>query len=148
MNMLKLDESDRSFLIEFDWEKAIAFVPFYLHTQIATLVKRVMASPRSVQVRELGCRWGSCGHKGDLYLHWRVAMLPRTMIEYIEPQYTNTLLDRLERMVPDYLEPKCWLAKNGVAYDLSLQFKVNRDEAERYCDAPCHRSSKADRVCS
>jgi predicted metal-dependent hydrolase len=40
-----------------------------LDLQIATLVKRVGASPRSVQVRELGYRWGSCGHKGDLYFH-------------------------------------------------------------------------------
>ncbi len=41
-----------------------------LDTQIAALVNRVGASPRSVQVRELGYRWGSCGHKGDLYFHW------------------------------------------------------------------------------
>lgn len=34
-----------------------------LETQIATLVNRVGASPRSVQVRELGYRWGSCEHK-------------------------------------------------------------------------------------
>jgi Uma2 family endonuclease len=40
-----------------------------LDTQIAALVNRVGASPRSVQVRELGYRWGSCGHKGDLYFH-------------------------------------------------------------------------------
>jgi predicted metal-dependent hydrolase len=40
-----------------------------LGTQIAALVKRNGASPRSVQVRELGYRWGSCGYKGDLYFH-------------------------------------------------------------------------------
>jgi hypothetical protein len=40
-----------------------------LYAQIAALVKRVGASPRSVQVRELGYRWGSCGHKGDFYFH-------------------------------------------------------------------------------
>jgi hypothetical protein len=54
-----------------------------LDTQIAAVVSRLEASPRSVQVRDLGYRWGSCGHKGDLYFQWRVAMLPRTMIEYV-----------------------------------------------------------------
>jgi predicted metal-dependent hydrolase len=54
-----------------------------LDIQIAALVNWVGASPRSLQVRELGYRWGSCGHKGDLYFHWRVAMLPRTLIEYV-----------------------------------------------------------------
>jgi predicted metal-dependent hydrolase len=40
-----------------------------LDSQITAFVNRVGASPRSVQVRELGYRWGSCGHKGDLYFH-------------------------------------------------------------------------------
>lgn len=67
-----------------------AFIRWYcdrlrsiLDTEIAALVDRVEASPRSVQVRDLGYRWGSCGHQGDLYFHWRVAMLPRSMIEYL-----------------------------------------------------------------
>ena len=98
-----------------------------LDTQIAALVKRIGASPRSVQVRELGYRWGSCGHKGDLYFHWRVAMLPRTMIEYvvvhelvhlIEPHHTTAFWDRVERIVSDWCDRKQWLAENGASYDL------------------------------
>ena len=87
-----------------------------------------------VQVRELGYRWGSCGHKGDLYFHWRVAMLPRTLIEYvvvhelvhlIEPHHTNAFWDRVERVVSDWCDAygglrlrKQWLAENGASYDL------------------------------
>jgi predicted metal-dependent hydrolase len=98
-----------------------------LDTQIAALVNRVGASPRSVQVRELGYRWGSCGHKGDLYFHWRVGMLPRTMIEYvvvhelvhlIEPHHTNAFWDRVERILSDWCDRKQWLAQNGATYDL------------------------------
>ena len=98
-----------------------------LDTQIAALVKRVGASPRSVQVRELGYRWGSCGHKGDLYFHWRVAMLPQTMIEYvvvhelvhlIEPHHTTAFWDRVERVVSDWCDRKRWLAENGSSYNL------------------------------
>jgi predicted metal-dependent hydrolase len=98
-----------------------------LDTQIAALVNRVGASPRSVQVRELGYRWGSCGHKEDLYFHWRVAMLPRTMIEYvvvhelvhlIEPHHTTAFWDRVERVVSDWCDRKRWLAENGASYDL------------------------------
>jgi len=37
-----------------------------LDSQIAALVKHVGASPRSVQVRDLGYRWGSCGHNNGL----------------------------------------------------------------------------------
>ncbi|MBD2438101.1 M48 family metallopeptidase [Nostoc sp. FACHB-110] len=98
-----------------------------LEQQIATLIKRVSASPRSIQVRELGNHWGSCGHTGDLYFHWRVAMLPRTMIEYlvvhelvhlIEPHHNSAFWERVERIVPNYQERKQWLAENGAIYNL------------------------------
>jgi len=49
---------------------------------IDSLINRVGASPQVTQIRELGNRWGSCNPKGDLYFHWRVALLPRSMIEY------------------------------------------------------------------
>lgn len=98
-----------------------------LEQQIAVLVHRVGARPDSVQVRELGYRWGSCGHKGNLYFHWRVSMLPRSMIEYIvthelvhlvEPHHTKAFWERIERIIPDYNARKRWLAENGATYDL------------------------------
>ena len=98
-----------------------------LNTYIPAFVNHIGAFPRSVQVRELGYRWGSCGHKGDLYFHWRVAMLPRTMIEYvvvhemvhlIEPHHTHAFWDRVERVVSDWCDRKRWLAENGASYDL------------------------------
>lgn len=98
-----------------------------LEEQITALIQRVGAAPRSIQVRELGNHWGSCGHKGDLYFHWRVAMLPQTMIEYlvvhelvhlIEPNHSHEFWHRLERILPDYLERKHWLAENGAIYNL------------------------------
>ncbi len=101
---------------------------------MAAIVKLVGASLRSVQVRELAYRWGSCGHKGDLYFHWGVAMLPRVMIEYvvvhqlvhlIEPHHTTAFWDRVERVVSDWcdaygglrLNKQCFAA-NGASYDL------------------------------
>ena len=75
----------------------------------------------------IGYRWGSCGYKGDLYFHWRVAMLPRSMIEYlaihemvhlIEPHHNHTFWDRVEQILPAFEERKRWLAENGTNYDL------------------------------
>lgn len=102
-------------------------LPKILDTQIAVCVKGIGASPRSVQVRELGYRWGSCGHKGDLYFHWRVAMLPPAMMEYvvvhelvhlIEPHHERAFWDKLAQILPDFEERKRFLAENGVNYDL------------------------------
>lgn len=98
-----------------------------LEQQITTLIKQVTTSPRSIQVRELGNRWASCGHQGNLYFHWRVAMLPPTMIEYlavhelvhlIEPHHSSEFWQRVEWILPNYQERKQWLTENGAIYNL------------------------------
>lgn len=92
-----------------------------------TLVRRIGAEPRSLQVRDLGYRWGSCGQKGDISFHWRVAMLPKPMIEYIavhelihliEHQHSPYFWDYVERIIPDFETRKAWLAQQGTSYDL------------------------------
>ncbi len=99
----------------------------YLKTKAKTFINRVGAKPNSIQVRELGNRWGSCNAKGDLYFHWRVAMLPPEAIEYllvhemvhlIEHHHTPEFWHCLDRILPDYLERKRWLAENGAIYNL------------------------------
>jgi len=108
-----------------DWYR-LHLLPI-LEQEINQLKNRVGAEPRSINIRELGYRWGSCGHKGDLNFHWRVALLPRSAISYIvshelihlvEPNHTKDFWERLERIIPDYSDRKEWLAKNGAAYDL------------------------------
>ena len=74
--------------------------------------------------------WAIAGvHVGDaaLYFHWRVAMLPTTLIEYIvahemvhqlERRHSAAFWERLERIIPDYRERSRWLAEHGAEYDL------------------------------
>ncbi|MCU0533932.1 MAG: M48 family metallopeptidase [Hydrococcus sp. Prado102] len=99
----------------------------YLEAKVTDLIPRVGANPNSIQVRELGNRWGSCTPRGNLYFHWRVAMLPHQAIEYaivhemihlLEPQHDRNFWELVERLLPDYLERKNWLASNGVSYNL------------------------------
>ncbi len=40
------------------------------------------------------------------------------LVHLIEPHHTTAFWDRVERIVPDCLERKRWLAQNGVSYDL------------------------------
>lgn len=131
---LRLYQSRFELHNEFQAQGRDLFISWYrtrlqpiLKQQIAALINRVGKSPRSVQVRDLGYRWGSCGHKGDLYFHWRVAMLPGSMIEYIvvhelvhltEPHHTHAFWELVERILPDFSDRKQWLAQNGATYDL------------------------------
>lgn len=94
---------------------------------IAGLVDRIGASPDRIHVQDLGFRWGSTDRRGHLYFHWRVAMLPFPMIEYVvahelthlvERRHTDAFWSRLERLVPDYAERRRWLEREGARYDL------------------------------
>ena len=58
---------------------------------------------------------------------WRVVLLPPSMIEFVvahemvhlvEPRHTDEFWQRLERLIPDYVERGRWLAENGGKHDL------------------------------
>lgn len=99
----------------------------YLTPIIVSTARRIEQEPRKYQVRELGNRWGSCSPQGDLYFHWRVALLPRPMIDYlvvhemvhlVQPNHDQHFWDRVERILPGWRERKAWLAQNGAMYDI------------------------------
>ena len=98
-----------------------------LDRHIAALVNRVGAEPREVRIQDLGYRWGSSNRRGHLYFHWRVAMLPHRMIEYlvahelvhlVERSHSDAFWERVQRIVPDYVERQRWLRDHGGMYDL------------------------------
>ena len=80
-----------------------------------------------MRIQDLGYRWASAGRGRSLYFHWRVALLPRAMTEYLvahelvhlrERRHSPAFWERLERVVPDYVERREWLAQEGGKYDL------------------------------
>jgi predicted metal-dependent hydrolase len=94
----------------------------WLPQRIQAYTDRIGVHPRGIVIRPLGFRWGSCGRNEILYFHWRIMMLPVSIIDYIvvhelvhlhEPRHNKTFWQRIERAMPDYLERKRWLAENG-----------------------------------
>jgi predicted metal-dependent hydrolase len=99
----------------------------WLQRRVDLFVHRIGVEPRTVEVRDLGFRWGSCGRDGSLHFHWRTVLLPPSIIEYIvthelvhviEPHHTPAFWARLERIIPDFSTRKQWLAENGATYAL------------------------------
>ncbi|MGK7930977.1 MAG: M48 family metallopeptidase [Microcystaceae cyanobacterium] len=99
----------------------------YIKAKMKDLTPHIGLSPNSLQVRDLGNRWGSCSPKGDVYIHWRVALLPRPMIRYVlvhelvhllESQHNRDFWNYVEGILPDYRQSKQWLAEQGKQYDL------------------------------
>jgi predicted metal-dependent hydrolase len=97
----------------------------WLARRVGRLAPRIGVAPTSVEVRDLGYRWGSCSADGGLNFHWRSVLLPPRIIEYVvahevvhllTPNHGAEFWARLERAMPDYAARKQWLAEQGAGF--------------------------------
>lgn len=74
-------------------------------------------------VMELQNRWASCSPKGNIHFHWKCAMAPIDVLNYIvahelthliHPNHTHEFWNELDKVMPNYTEQDNWLKRNGV----------------------------------
>ena len=120
---LRRDEVDRGRRHFIRWYTDHAQV--WIRQRVRPWADRMRVKPKAIEVRELGYRWGSCGHSGTVNFHWRTILLPASVIDYvivhelahlIEPNHTPQFWTRVGRALSDYGQRKEWLAVNGAEY--------------------------------
>ena len=123
--MLRRDELDRAQGHFIEWY--VKHGRHWLAGKIDQISDRICARPKSIEIRDLGFRWGSCSCDGRINFHWRTILLPPTIIEYLivhelvhlhEGHHTDDFWRRIERAMPDYASRRIWLAENGASYAL------------------------------
>jgi len=94
----------------------------WLEQRVDLYARHVGVQPQGITVKDIGYRWGSCGHNDTLNFHWRVIQLPPIIIDYIvvhelvhlhEPRHNKIFWQRVEQALPDFAARKQWLAENG-----------------------------------
>jgi predicted metal-dependent hydrolase len=99
----------------------------WLPHRVEMLRGRVGVTPESVEIRDLGFRWGSCSRNGRLFFHWRLILLPIERIDYLilhelvhlcEHNHSPAFYTWLRQMAPDYEQQEEWLRRNGDRYTL------------------------------
>ena len=58
----------REIFIGWYTERAADWIP----RRVQLLQDRVGIMPESIEIRDLGFRWGSCTEKGKIFFHWRL----------------------------------------------------------------------------
>ena len=95
--------------------------------RVGYFAPKVDVVPGRIAVRELGNRWASCSASGNLAFHWKCMMAPPTILDYIvvhelchfhHLDHTEAFWNEVDKVMPDYVERKEWLRKNGAAMDV------------------------------
>lgn len=110
------------------------FKLFYKEEGLERLPKRVeyyktklRVEVNNIRIMELKNRWASCTMDGNLNFHWKCMMAPLSVIDYIVAHELTHLIHKdhsdkfwaeLDKIMPDFLERKNWLKKNGAGLSL------------------------------
>ncbi len=94
----------------------------YLSNRIEYLSEKTKINFRSLHIRSYKARWGCCNEKSEIFLNWKLIMLPRKIIDYvlvhelahiIEPNHSKSFWCLVEKYNKDFNESKKWLKING-----------------------------------
>lgn len=94
-----------------------------INERLKLIGEKFQLKPTLVKVLELQNRWASWTPKNGLNFHWKCAMAPVPVIDYIithemvHLKYSNhssEFWNELDKKMPNYREHESWLKQNGV----------------------------------
>jgi hypothetical protein len=116
-----------------DWYRTRAHR--WLRRRIGPWAQRMGVVPTTIDVRDLGYRWGSLGKNDRVHLHWATIQLSPSLIDYVivhelahihEPNHTPDFWVRVEKALPNYQVAKSELARMGGSLWLGDSTRVLR----------------------
>lgn len=117
-----LSKADKAFK-DFYRDKALQKIK----ERLRLIAEKFQTKPTSIKVLELQNRWASWTPQNGLNFHWKCAMAPVPVIDYIithemvhltYPNHSSEFWNELDKKMPNYREHENWLKQNGVKMDL------------------------------
>ncbi len=126
-NELKIfySEKSKSRQLIIEWLKLQA--NNFLRARLSFLSKRISIEFNSLTIKSYTARWGSCNIKGDIFLNWKLIMLPNNVIDYVlihelahinVPNHSSEFWELVKKKDPNYCKSKRWLKDNGSSFIL------------------------------
>jgi predicted metal-dependent hydrolase len=98
-----------------------------INERIELIQEKFRLKPSSVRIMDLKNRWASCSSKNRLNFHWKCAMAPVPVLDYIithemvhlkYPNHSTEFWNELDKKMPNFREYENWLKQNGVKMSL------------------------------
>lgn len=89
---------------------------------VLTQASRLGSMFRTVRIKNLKSRWGSCSSQGNLNFNWRLILAPPWVLNYVvvhelchlhEMNHSSRFWARVQEAMPDYPQAKRWLKEHG-----------------------------------
>ena len=99
----------------------------FLRLRLLFLSKRISIRFNSLTIKSYTARWGSCNMRGDIFLNWKLIMLPERVIDYVlihelahvnVPNHSKKFWKLVRKKDPNYCKNQQWLKDNGSAFIL------------------------------
>ena len=103
-----------------DWYRTRGFK--WLRPQVDEWAARLRVKPASLEVADLGHKWGSATSDGQVRVHWATLQLRRALVDYVlahelahlhEPHHGPAFWASVARVMPDYEDRRALLARVG-----------------------------------
>ena len=98
-----------------------------LHQNAPLFEAKMGKQATGFKVLELKNRWASCTASGTINVHWKCAMLPSQVLDYVlvhelahlhHPSHNPAFWRTVEKVLLNYEEQKAWLKFNGAGMSL------------------------------
>ena len=95
----------------------------YLVNRVQFVSAKIRINFKSLNLKGYRAMWGSCNSRSEIYLNWKLVMLPKKIIDYVivhelchivEPNHSKSFWSLVKQYDSEYIENKNWLKKNGI----------------------------------
>ena len=92
--------------------------------RVAIHAETLKVKPRSIAIKDMRSRWGSCSSEGRLNFSWRLVCAPPFALDYVaahevahlrEMNHSKRFWAHVERCIPDWRDARRWLQERGSA---------------------------------
>lgn len=92
--------------------------------RVAVHSETLKVKARSIAIKDMRSRWGSCSSEGRLNFTWRLVCAPPFALDYVaahevahikEMNHSSRFWKQVERCYPDWREARTWLHERGSA---------------------------------
>lgn len=92
--------------------------------RVTVHAENLNVSPRSIAIKDMRSRWGSCSSEGRLNFSWRLVCAPPFALDYVaahevahlkEMNHSSRFWRQVSRTMPDWEEARRWLQERGSA---------------------------------